>query len=141
VDGGTTTAMIPIQKQTTREQAHSCCPSCGYSPLPEFTDPRGLALCLRCGALLRRTDRGLVAVGLSTAGLSRLVQARLRGEGPDVARIQERLRERVGEKLGVAPPAVPPQYRFADDLGADSLDVVELIMAVEEEFGIELDAP
>jgi acyl carrier protein len=47
----------------------------------------------------------------------------------------------VAEQLGVEPSAVPPQYRLVDDLGADSLDVVELVMAVEEEFGIELGAP
>jgi acyl carrier protein len=100
-----------------------------------------MAMCLRCGALLRRTDRGLVAVGLSTEGLTRLVQARFRGGDPELARIRERITAKVAEKLGVDPSAVPPQYRFVDDLGADSLDVVELVMAVEEEFGIELDAP
>jgi len=80
-------------------------------------------------------------VGLSTEGLSRLVQARLRRPDPELARIRKRIAARVAEKLGVDPAAVPPQYRFVDDLGADSLDVVELVMAVEEEFGIDLGAP
>lgn len=59
----------------------------------------------------------------------------------EIARIQERITAKVAEKLGVDVSAVPPQYRFVDDLGADSLDVVELVMAVEKEFGIELGAP
>jgi acyl carrier protein len=91
--------------------------------------------------LLRRTDRGLHPVGVSTEGLSRLVQARLRRPDPELVLIRERIAARVAEQLGVDPAAVPPQYRFVDDLGADSLDVVELLMAVEEEFGIDLDAP
>ena len=128
-----------MQEQLTREPAHSQCPSCGNHPLPEFTEPQGLALCARCGLLLRRTDRGLEAVGLSTEGLSRLVHAKLRGI-PDLERIQERITARVAEHLGVDRSAVPPQYRLVDELGADSLDVVELVMAVEEDFGIELGA-
>jgi acyl carrier protein len=100
-----------------------------------------LALCPRCGTLFQRTDRGLQPVGLSTEGLSRLVQSRLRRANPELARIQERITARVAERLGVDPSAVPPQYRLVDELGADSLDVVELIMAVEEEFDIELGAP
>ena len=39
------------------------------------------------------------------------------------------------ELLGVEPDAVTPDSRFREDLGADSLDLVELIMAVEDEFG------
>jgi acyl carrier protein len=127
-------------QQTNPEQAHARCPSCGSSPLPEFTEPRGMALCPRCGTLLRRTDHGLHAVGLSTEGLTRLVQAKLNGTDPDLVRIQERITARVAAQLGVDPSAVPPQYRWVDELGADSLDVVELVMAVEEEFGIELGA-
>ena len=100
-----------------------------------------MALCPHCGMLLRRTNRGLDPVGLSTEGLSRLVQARLRRSDRELVFIQERIAARVAEKLGVDPTAVPPQYRFVDDLGADSLDVVELVMAVEEEFGIDLDEP
>lgn len=127
-------------EQATRPQAHPRCPSCGSAPLPEFTEPPGLALCPRCGTLLQRTDRGLHPVGLSTEGLSRLVQSRLREANPKLARIQERITARVAEHLGVDPSAVPPQYRLLDELGADSLDVVELVMAVEEEFGIDLGA-
>jgi len=130
-----------MQEQAQRQQAPSRCPSCGNAPLPEFTEPPGVALCPRCGSLLRRTDHGLHPIGLSTEGLSRLVQAKLRAADPELALIQERIRARVAEHLGVDPAAVPSQYQLVDELGADSLDVVELIMAVEEEFGIELGAP
>ena len=42
------------------------------------------------------------------------------------------------EKLGVKPEEVTHEARFIDDLGADSLDTVELIMALEEKFGVEV---
>ena len=42
------------------------------------------------------------------------------------------------EQLGVKPEEVTPNASFVDDLGADSLDTVELVMALEEEFGIEI---
>lgn len=48
----------------------------------------------------------------------------------------ERLRRIVAEQLGVDPEEVTLKASFADDLGADSLDTVELVMAIEEEFGI-----
>ena len=44
----------------------------------------------------------------------------------------------VAEKLGVAADTVTPEKSFADDLGADSLDTVELIMEFEKEFGISI---
>ena len=42
------------------------------------------------------------------------------------------------EQLGVKPDQVTPAAKFIEDLGADSLDTVELVMALEEEFGIEV---
>ncbi len=51
---------------------------------------------------------------------------------------QDRIREIIVEQLGVDAKAVTPEASFIDDLGADSLDTVELIMAFEEEFGIEI---
>jgi len=42
------------------------------------------------------------------------------------------------EQLGVEASAVTPQSKFVEDLGADSLDVVELVMALEEEFDMEI---
>lgn len=52
--------------------------------------------------------------------------------------IYERLVNIVVEQLGVEKDQVSKTSRFTDDLGADSLDVVELVMAIEEEFGIEV---
>jgi len=51
-----------------------------------------------------------------------------------VATIYERLKAIVVEQLGAEDEEVVPSANFADDLGADSLDLVELIMTVEEEF-------
>jgi acyl carrier protein len=51
---------------------------------------------------------------------------------------QERVKEIIVEQLGVSPEQVKPEGRFIDDLGADSLDTVELIMALEEEFSVEI---
>ena len=50
----------------------------------------------------------------------------------------EKVRDIVVEQLGVEPDGVAIDSTFIDDLGADSLDIVELIMAFEEEFNIEI---
>ena len=50
----------------------------------------------------------------------------------------ERVKGIIVEQLGVADTAVTMEASFIDDLGADSLDIVELIMALEEEFDIEI---
>jgi acyl carrier protein len=52
--------------------------------------------------------------------------------------LQARLVKIVVEQLDVEAAKVVPSARFIDDLGADSLDLVEMIMALEEEFGIEI---
>lgn len=51
---------------------------------------------------------------------------------------EDRVREIIVEQLGVDASAVVPEASFIDDLGADSLDTVELVMAFEEEFDIEI---
>lgn len=51
---------------------------------------------------------------------------------------EDRVKEIIVEQLGVDAAAVTPEASFVDDLGADSLDTVELVMAFEEEFGIEI---
>ena len=48
------------------------------------------------------------------------------------------MKDLVVEQLGVSADQVTPQASFIDDLGADSLDTVELVMAFEEEFGIDI---
>jgi len=52
--------------------------------------------------------------------------------------VQEKVKSIIAEQLGVKPEEVTPEASFIDDLGADSLDTVELVMALEEEFGIEI---
>jgi acyl carrier protein len=52
--------------------------------------------------------------------------------------IEERVKKIVVEQLGVSEDAVKNEASFVDDLGADSLDTVELVMALEEEFGAEI---
>lgn len=52
--------------------------------------------------------------------------------------IAERVKKIVVEHLGVEEAKVVPEASFIDDLGADSLDTVELVMAFEEEFNIEI---
>ena len=55
-----------------------------------------------------------------------------------MASIEEKVKKIVAEKLSVELDEVVPQASFVDDLGADSLDLVELIMAMEEAFDIEI---
>ena len=50
----------------------------------------------------------------------------------------DKIKKIVVEQLGVDESEVTPEASFIDDLGADSLDIVELIMAMEDEFGIEI---
>jgi len=52
--------------------------------------------------------------------------------------VAKRVKEIVVEHLGVEPDRVVPDARFTNDLGADSLDTVELVMMFEEEFGCEI---
>jgi acyl carrier protein len=50
----------------------------------------------------------------------------------------EKLRELIVDQLNVEESAVTMEAKFKDDLGADSLDLFELVMAIEEEFGVEI---
>ena len=52
--------------------------------------------------------------------------------------VEERVKAIIVEQLGVEENDVVPAAKFIEDLGADSLDTVELVMAFEEEFGIEI---
>ncbi len=52
--------------------------------------------------------------------------------------LDEKVRDIIVDKLGVAAVKVKPEAHFIDDLGADSLDTVELVMAFEEEFNVEI---
>jgi acyl carrier protein len=55
-----------------------------------------------------------------------------------MADIESRVRDIIVNELGVEPSKVTTEASFVEDLGADSLDTVELVMAFEEEFGIEI---
>ena len=52
--------------------------------------------------------------------------------------LEERVTEIIVEQLGVSKEELVPEASFIDDLGADSLDIVELVMAMEEEFDVEI---
>jgi acyl carrier protein len=52
--------------------------------------------------------------------------------------VEAKVREIISEQLGVSADEVTPEASFIEDLGADSLDIVELVMALEEEYGMEI---
>src|SRR5712671_3619824 len=52
--------------------------------------------------------------------------------------VEQKVTDIIVEQLGVNPEQVTPKASFIEDLGADSLDIVELVMAFEEEFGVEV---
>jgi acyl carrier protein len=62
----------------------------------------------------------------------------LSNEEKNVSTIEERVKKIVAEQLGVKLEDVTSEASFVDDLGADSLDTVELVMALEEEFELEI---
>ena len=59
-------------------------------------------------------------------------------EGRKATTVDERVKKIIAEQLGVEEDEVTPEASFVEDLGADSLDAVELVMALEEEFEIEI---
>ena len=72
-------------------------------------------------------ERGLVRIGID-----------IDKEGSFPMAVAERVKSIIVEQLGVDEEEVTLEASFTDDLGADSLDIVELVMAFEEEFGIEI---
>jgi acyl carrier protein len=65
-------------------------------------------------------------------------QRNIRSRNSDMSDIAERVKKIVIDHLGVDAEKVSEGASFIDDLGADSLDTVELVMAFEEEFGVEI---
>uniref|UniRef100_A0A0Q9YP17 Acyl carrier protein n=2 Tax=Candidatus Berkiella cookevillensis TaxID=437022 RepID=A0A0Q9YP17_9GAMM len=60
------------------------------------------------------------------------------GEQEVMTSIEERVTDIIVEQLGLERDKVQPESKFVDDLGADSLDTVEMVMALEDEFKIEI---
>jgi acyl carrier protein len=56
----------------------------------------------------------------------------------DMASVDERVKEIIAEQLGLEKDDIQPEASFIDDLGADSLDIVEMIMTIEDEFDVEI---
>ena len=56
----------------------------------------------------------------------------------DMKQLEEKVKDIIVEELGVERDKLKPEASFMEDLGADSLDTVELVMAFEEEFGCEI---
>ena len=92
----------------TPEGFGSRCPMCGAETPLEYS-LSGDATCPKCGSLLWGTEA-----------------------------ILAHLRNRIAEQLGVDPDKVTGETSFVNDLGADSLDTVELVMELEEEFDIDI---
>ena len=55
-----------------------------------------------------------------------------------MSEVQDQVKKIIVDHLGIDESKVTPEAKFIDDLGADSLDTVELVMAFEEKFGIEI---
>ena len=55
-----------------------------------------------------------------------------------MSEVQDQVKKIVVDHLGIEESKITPEAKFIDDLGADSLDTVELVMAFEEQFGIEI---
>jgi acyl carrier protein len=86
---------------------------------------------------MRRLMNGVLGnIAASPAAPPRTVNPTPRRES--VATTYERLKKIVVEQLGADEDEVKPEASFVDDLNADSLDLVELIMSLEEEFGTEI---
>jgi acyl carrier protein len=78
----------------------------------------------------------MFACGDAARGLSHALQTK--DFMADEKSIEDKVKDIIVEQLGVNPEQVTPQASFIEDLGADSLDIVELVMAFEEEFGVEV---
>jgi acyl carrier protein len=72
--------------------------------------------------------------GLNDFSVHGITQDKIMADKP----IDQRVKDIIVEQLGVKAEQVTPEAKFIEDLGADSLDTVELIMALEEEFGVEV---
>jgi acyl carrier protein len=81
---------------------------------------------------------GVLAASSDLAQEPNLSGDPLRREGREMPSVEETVKKIIVEQLGVDEEEVTPEASFVEDLGADSLDTVELVMALEEEFDIEI---
>jgi acyl carrier protein len=95
---------------------------------------RACLLAFVAGAAAFNTPGTLV--GRSSVAASSPLQTRARG--PRMDEVEDKVKGIIAEQLGVEMDTVVPGASFTEDLGADSLDAVELIMAIEEAFDIEI---
>ena len=112
-----------ISSRTPEGQPNGC-PVCGARVCVEPSRIFGDATCPKCGSLL-----WFLSLERQT-----LVFERSRS-----SRERQRVIDIIAEQLGVAPEVIQERALSVDDLGADSLDTVELVMELEEEFGIDHD--
>ena len=98
------------------------CPLCGKQVVIEPSALFGDATCPHCGQLL---------------WFVRLSGEMLVYKHHEAEKIRERLKDVIAEQLGVDVSKVTGDLSFVKELGADSLDVVELVMELEEEFGLD----
>jgi acyl carrier protein len=76
---------------------------------------------------------------MNTGGAPKIaVQTGRRESNQMAGEVETKVREIISEQLGVSADEVTPEASFIEDLGADSLDIVELVMALEEEYGMEI---
>jgi acyl carrier protein len=83
-------------------------------------------------------ERAIAKIAGLQEGWSGQANQKRRTRFREMSDIGERVKKIVVEHLGVEPDKVTDAASFIDDLGADSLDTVELVMAFEEEFGCEI---
>jgi acyl carrier protein len=74
----------------------------------------------------------------SIPALGKMARAGRRNQAIMAGEVESKVRDIISEQLGVSADEVTPEASFIEDLGADSLDIVELVMALEEEYGMEI---
>jgi acyl carrier protein len=105
----------------TPEGSPNDCPVCGAVVRIEPSRPPGDAPCPQCGTLLWfvPTDRAAMLFDVES-----------------VDALRERIAEIISARLGVLKERVSDSSSFVEDIGADSLDIVELVMGLEQDFGV-----
>jgi len=90
------------------------------------------AVLITAGALASCDSSGAVTTSSTAEGVKQVA------EDPAIGDVTQRVRKVIAELLGASIDSVRDDADFVDDLGADSLDCLELVMGLEKEFGIEI---